>query len=276
MNTVMDYIYGWKWEEGVTPLSSRYFTLTVLVSYLAVIQFYRLLPVKPLELRWLSKAYNVYQVVFSAIVAVLTSAAVIDKAFTEGPYSLFCERESGSLSGPLGLCVYTYHLNKYVEFMDTFFIVARKKPVIFLHQFHHIIIVIATWTWLWSGHVSGAAFCTFINSVIHFMMYYYYYQCDQGFKPTWKQLLTTSQIVQLLSGQVLELVYAFTAPYLMCGAHPAGVWVAILVNTPLIMLFVNFFRKQYIQTKRPPSHRDKGTPDSFTVKHSNEQTIKTD
>lgn len=41
--------------------------------------------------------------------------------------------------GPIGLAAYIFYLSKYYEFVDTFILVLRKKPVIFLHVYHHAV-----------------------------------------------------------------------------------------------------------------------------------------
>lgn len=102
--------------------------------------------------------------------------------------------QEGGLFGPVGLCIYVYHLNKYLELLDTFFLAFRKKNIIILHQYHHIVIILSTWVWLWGGHMSSSGWCAFINSVVHIFMYYYYLCCDLARPCKWKQSLTGYQV----------------------------------------------------------------------------------
>ena len=43
------------------------------------------------------------------------------------------------------LWTYLFTMSKVPELMDTVFIVLRKQPLIFLHWYHHITVLIFTW-----------------------------------------------------------------------------------------------------------------------------------
>lgn len=46
--------------------------------------------------------------------------------------------------GPSAFWQVMFTLSKFIEFGDTFLLVARKKPVIFLHWYHHITVLLFT------------------------------------------------------------------------------------------------------------------------------------
>ena len=48
-------------------------------------------------------------------------------------------------SGSTGLWVQLFILSKFPELLDTFFIVIHKKPLIFLHWYHHITVLLYCW-----------------------------------------------------------------------------------------------------------------------------------
>jgi hypothetical protein len=48
-------------------------------------------------------------------------------------------------SGSTGLWIQLFIISKFPELIDTFFIVIHKKPLIFLHWYHHITVLLYCW-----------------------------------------------------------------------------------------------------------------------------------
>lgn len=61
-------------------------------------------------------------------------------------------------SGPFALASVAFGFSKIVEFGDTFLLIVRKKPIIFLHWFHHVTVLLLAWHSLTSSHPSGRTF----------------------------------------------------------------------------------------------------------------------
>ena len=64
-------------------------------------------------------------------------------------------------------------MSKAVEFGDTIFIVLRKRPLTFLHVFHHCTMLIASW-YVGTQVAPTARWFATINYFIHSIMYTYY------------------------------------------------------------------------------------------------------
>ena len=75
--------------------------------------------------------------------------------------------------GPVGLWVALFNFSKPFELLDTVFIVLRKKPLIFLHYFHHITVMIYCWNAYQKQTATGIYFVA-MNYSIHACMYFYY------------------------------------------------------------------------------------------------------
>lgn len=94
-----------------------------------------------------------------------------------------------------------FALSKIVELGDTMFIVLRKKPLIFLHYYHHVAVLVYT---IHSGaeHTApGQAFIS-MNYLAHSFMYTYYAICAAGKRlPRWvSMMVTTIQTTQMFLG----------------------------------------------------------------------------
>ena len=53
--------------------------------------------------------------------------------------------QKGGLSGAGGFWTLAFVLSKLPELVDTAWIVARKRPLIFLHWYHHVTVLLFCW-----------------------------------------------------------------------------------------------------------------------------------
>ena len=105
--------------------------------------------------------------------------------------------------------VFLHYLCKYLDFVDTAIIIARKKSeqLSFLHLWHHATIVVVwgwvvnTWPTAEEGGSAAYAYGAWVNSCIHVIMYAYYGVAAAGVKiPTpIKKGVTTCQLTQFAS-----------------------------------------------------------------------------
>lgn len=79
---------------------------------------------------------------------------------------------------------YLFYLSKYYELFDTVFLVLRKRPLTFLHVYHHAIVLPMCWYAINQGIIMGWITC-FNNAFVHVIMYYYYGQQARGIKDIW-------------------------------------------------------------------------------------------
>ncbi|KAF0770044.1 elongation of very long chain fatty acids protein 4-like [Aphis craccivora] len=94
-----------------------------------------------------------------------------------------------------------FFLSKIFDLLDTVFFVLRKKQshVSFLHVYHHVNMVVTTWTFLRFIKGQQGALCGILNALIHSIMYSYYFLSALGPQMKkylwWKKYLTRLQIV---------------------------------------------------------------------------------
>jgi fatty acid elongase 3 len=171
-----------------------------------------------------------------------------------------------------------YHVSKYYELIDTVILLRRGRPLIFLHWFHHSLIVPVSWLWVvfrMRFGVIGMA----VNTLVHVFMYTFY--AASGLEPwarahspsvistavlhvttVWKRRITTFQIVQFVSSFVMTIPYVYYSwPELFDGSLGPVRWaqprchglepflLSVCMNSAFLVLFVRFFLKSY-QTPR--------------------------
>jgi hypothetical protein len=48
----------------------------------------------------------------------------------------------------VGLCCYLFYVSKYVELLDTAFLLLRNKPVRFVQKWHHVSVLYLFWSYM--------------------------------------------------------------------------------------------------------------------------------
>ena len=114
------------------------------------------------------------------------------------------------------------------ELLDTLFIVIHKKPLIFLHWYHHVTVLLYCWHSYVTKSPAGLFFVV-MNYSVHASMYGYYFLMAMKLKPKWFNpiIITCFQISQMIVG------VSFT----WCNLH-----LFVLMNT--IEFLLSFMRHQ--------------------------------
>lgn len=144
-----------------------------------------------------------------------------------------------------GFVSYLFYLSKYVEFLDTYFLILCKRPVIWLQYLHHIGAPLDTG--IWHNHsVEGTWIYVVFNGLIHTVMYYYYACCIMRWPFAWKRMITNLQLLQFVSGLCVVLPYIWVEGYWNVPEKKFAFlfnYAYVLMN---LFMFINFYRQTYI------------------------------
>uniref|UniRef100_A0A915E7T1 Elongation of very long chain fatty acids protein n=1 Tax=Ditylenchus dipsaci TaxID=166011 RepID=A0A915E7T1_9BILA len=128
-----------------------------------------------------------------------------------------------------------------------------KKPLIFLHYYHHAAVLVYT---VHSGaeHTApGQAFIT-MNYLAHSVMYTYYTITAYGKRPPkWVSMMVTSvQTTQMFAGvAVSAFVYKWKVyDNYRCQQSMANLYLAFVIYITFAVLFVQFFANAYLKNKK--------------------------
>ncbi|TDZ20244.1 putative elongation of fatty acids protein 1 [Colletotrichum orbiculare MAFF 240422] len=161
---------------------------------------------KPLELNTLFKLHNLFLSLLSGSLLVLFIQQLAPSIWRKGLYDNICG--ASGWTQPLVLLYYINYLTKYYELIDTVFLMLRKKPLTFLHCYHHPATALLCFTQL-LGYTPISWVPITLNLTVHVVMYWYYFQAARGVKVWWKQWITRLQIAQF----VLDLGFVYFACY---------------------------------------------------------------
>ncbi len=181
--------------------------ITLVILYMSFCYFGTILMrkyEKGYDLRYLLAGWNAALSLFSFIGMVRTVPHLLASLLTQEYQATICTRphDEGSWGGGVvGFWVMCFIFSKIPELIDTVFIVLRKKPLIFLHWYHHVTVLLYCWDAYATLAGSGLYFVA-MNYSVHALMYGYYClqalnMCPKNF-PTY--LITMSQIAQMFVG----------------------------------------------------------------------------
>ncbi|CAI4228442.1 unnamed protein product [Auanema sp. JU1783] len=151
--------------------------------------------------------------------------------------------------GENGYWVWLFIVSKLFELTDTVFLVLRKRPLMFLHWYHHILTLI----YAFYSHPSTPGFNRygiFLNFFVHAFMYSYYFLRSMKIRVPGiiAKFITSIQILQfIISCAVLAhigvLVYI---QGVKCDFDTNVFYLASFMDITYLLLFINFFLQSYV------------------------------
>ncbi|XP_023234185.1 putative fatty acid elongation protein 4 [Centruroides sculpturatus] len=141
-----------------------------------------------------------------------------------------------------------FAISKLIELCDTVFIVLRKRKLIFLHWFHHVVTFIVTW-YSTKSLVGVITWLITMNCFVHSLMYTYYAITSYGIKlPRYVAMFVTCiQTLQMITA-IFVVVWATLSKWsgYECDIHDTAITVYFVVYVMYFYLFIQLFYNSYI------------------------------
>lgn len=152
---------------------------------------------------------------FSFCGAMRTMPYLLTSIVHHGSYYTICEDPIDHYGrGAVAFWATIFVFSKIPELIDTVFIVLRKKPLLFLHWYHHITVMMYCWQSYGNVSSSGLYFVS-MNYCVHAVMYFYYFLTAIGQRPKWAFFVTIMQLSQVRClSIVLALQFLNSSPTL--------------------------------------------------------------
>ena len=208
---------------------------------------------EPLDLKIPLAYWNLLLSMFSFIGMSRTIPTLIYNIHTMTLTENLCMEPRSSFGmGVCGLWVQLFIYSKIPELLDTFFIIARKKPLMFLHWYHHVTVLLFCWH-SYATESSTGLFFVVMNYSVHAVMYGYYYLMAINAKPKWFNpiIITTCQIAQMIVGTVLCVMsfYVLAMGDVNCAVKSENVIAGILMYGSYLYLFCDFAIRRFVNNK---------------------------
>ena len=203
---------------------------------------------KPFDLRGPLFLWNLFLTVFSVISTIRLVPHILYGLWTNDSSYFFCRNAYDAFArGPSGLWANLFIYSKFVELIDTVFLVLRKKPVSFLHWFHHATVLMYCWHALQYQMPTGVFFAA-MNSVVHSVMYLYYTIAAVTRPPKWGMFVTIIQILQMFVGMFITAYHYYLLNRTPnCNGSYVNLTAASIMYTAYMLLFVEFFVSRYFR-----------------------------
>lgn len=210
------------------------------------------------KLRYSLAAWNLFLTIYSAM-TVLRGIPAFYFLITRPLKSSLCDDIAKTYGGSSDIWTILFIFSKYAELFDTVFVVLNKKPLILLHWWHHISVLLYCWL-SFRERTPSAAFFGTINACVHSVMYFYYFLMAVKMKPKWfdAMWITVFQIAQMVMGVFISLASLYyhlteddcvVTTNIMLGAF--GMYLSYL------LLFGGFFYTRYVSGTKVKSKKDK-------------------
>jgi len=203
---------------------------------------------KPFDLFLPLNAWNLMLAIFSIAGTIKLTPEFFGTIQEKGLQNSYCQIYSFT-AGTNGYWTWLFIVSKLVELVDTVFLVLRKRPLMFLHWYHHILTLIYAW---YSYPLSPGfnRWGIYLNLFVHAFMYSYYFLRSMKIRVPGvvAQFITTLQILQfVISCAILaHLGFLIHIQKADCVCDPKVLLLASFMDTTYLMLFVNFFLKSYV------------------------------
>ena len=177
------------------PLSDVRIPMAAGVCYVAVIMLLNAVMKQGFATKPLQAVHNLILCLGSLAMFAGTLLETVRRSNEEGSARwLFCEDVKTEARGGLWFWSYVYYLSKYYELLDTVLqlLKGRPPPHFALHVYHHAVVLLMAHSWL--EYVQTLSFIGLLfNTLVHVIMYYYYFLRVLGYEVWWKKYVTQAR-----------------------------------------------------------------------------------
>ena len=209
---------------------------------------------------------------FSIAGAVRTLPHLITVMQEESVYQSVCIT-SGYQIGTTAFWGFAFAVSKVYELGDTIFVVLRKQPLIFLHWYHHISVMLYVW-YSFPYRPANNVWYFIMNYTVHAFMYTHYTMKALRVRvPRWiSMFITVMQIVQMVIGIFVTLAsWRMLSLGLYCQQSNDIVFYSLTMYASYFCLFVYYFYRAYLKPNKDEKINTKETTNGLKP-NSNEKT----
>merc|ERR1719198_900346 len=174
---------------------------------------------------------------------------------TAGFYPSVCSHASSYGFGEVGFWVFLFIYSKLAELIDTLWLLLRKSPVILLHWYHHVTVLLYCWH-SYSVRIGTGLWFAAMNYTVHSIMYFYFGLTQTGpagrkFAKNFAMLITSLQLLQMVVGIVVTVAsVVYHANGHTCYVSLVNSCLGLIMYSSYFVLFLQLFLNHYVYNKK--------------------------
>uniref|UniRef100_T1KD01 Elongation of very long chain fatty acids protein n=1 Tax=Tetranychus urticae TaxID=32264 RepID=T1KD01_TETUR len=196
--------------------------------------------------------YNAFLALFSLIGAWITGAEMINVLISKGYHDSVCHN-SYVLDERVQFWNWLWTWSKLLEFCDTMFIILRKRPLTFLHVYHHSLTAFCAF-YFWHTGLPMNRWTITMNFIVHSLMYTYFSVHAMGYSiPQYIPIMvTTLQISQMVAGcgACSYALYSKVFNHSCKLYHGQHIAICQLTYISYAILFAKIFHSKYLVKRK--------------------------
>ena len=186
-------------------------------------------------------AYNL-ALSLSSLVLFVVLSVVIANVYAEYGFEGVWNDPHWTLPGtPVSYCCYAFYVSKYVELLDTAFLLLKKKKPRFVQKWHHISVLFLFWSYM-QARMLNHWVLVWANCFAHVFVYGYFFAATVGIEVPFKHAITFIQIGQF----VLDMGYSMPFPYMKMNGWTPGEWGPWILGQFIGLTFIILFTRVLI------------------------------
>jgi len=179
-----------------------------------------------------------------------------------GFYTSVCSHPMNYGAGWSGLFVMLFIYSKFIELVDTVWLVLKKRPLTILHVWHHITVLLYCWH-SYATRIGTGLWFAAMNYLVHAVMYTYFgvtahsVEARRSVKP-YAVAITLLQLSQMVVGIVVTMAaMLYKADGRKCHVNSSNSVLGLTMYASYFVLFLEFFIRNNCVAKTTTESKDK-------------------